>query len=70
MVQEQEGDAPLALISRPEASSVKKKKTPEASKCRNLQSRMDTAETRMAALCGTVFVLTPNSTRQEKGSHS
>ena len=69
MVQEQEGDAPLALISRPEASSVKKKK-PEASKCRNLQSRMDTAETRMAALCGTVFVLTPNSTRQEKGSHS
>jgi len=25
VVQEQEGDAPLALISRPEASSVKKK---------------------------------------------
>jgi len=69
VLQLQEGDAPLALISRPEASSVKKKK-PEASKCRNLQSRMDTAETRMAALCGTVFVLTPYWARQEKRSRS
>ena len=59
MVQEQEGDAPLALISRPEAS-----------KCRNLQSRLDTAETRMAAVCGTVFVLTPYWARQEKRSRS
>jgi hypothetical protein len=53
------GGAPLALISRPEAS-----------KCRNLQSRLDTAEMRIAAVCGTVFVLTPNSPRQEKGGHS
>jgi len=58
VLQLQEGDAPLALISRPEAS-----------KCRNLQSRLDTAETRMAAVCGAVFVLTPNWARQEKGSH-